>query len=79
MQFGAVLALGILLLVLAGFLRLMQTAFPERDSLSPKTEEPLFRRYLAFEASENSLLVIPFLCLGVAGVLIGAFGLLVGG
>ncbi|MDQ4145127.1 MAG: hypothetical protein M3198_15580 [Actinomycetota bacterium] len=76
MQFEGLLAFGMLLVSLAAILRLLQRAFPESRSPVRKDEQPLIRRYLAFESAENGLLVVPFLIVGTGGIVVGGAGLL---
>lgn len=72
MSFETLLALGILVVLMAGALFLTAWIFSRGGGESRST----FRRYLAFESEENRRLALLLLAIGTAGALIGLVGTL---
>jgi hypothetical protein len=75
-EFKALVAFGIVMMMVGGALWLVRRRFPESESPNRSSEQSGFRRYVAFEAAENGLLAIPLIVIGVAGVVVGSLGLL---
>lgn len=72
MRVETLLALGIVVVVMAGALFLTAWIFSREGSESRST----LRRYLAFESEEDCRLALLLLAIGAAGALIGLVGTL---
>ena len=71
MNYGALIAFSSTLVALGAIFWVTNRSVRGADR-----DAPLLRRYAAFEAEENSLLVPVFLVLGVVGLVIGVVGTL---